>query len=58
MISQEETPNGKRTVRENIWGNIVGYVSGRRFIEFGVTNTSNRRTAEAWKNNDPDWRVA
>lgn len=34
-IDYPETPAGKRSVRRNIWGNTVGYVSGRRFWEFG-----------------------
>jgi hypothetical protein len=28
-------PAGKRTARRNVWGNVVGYVSGRRYKEFG-----------------------
>lgn len=44
-----ETPDGKRTVRENQWGNIVGYVSGRRFWEFGVVSSWNRETARLWQ---------
>lgn len=35
-ITFPETPAGKRTVRTNVWGNINGYVSGRRFWEFGT----------------------
>lgn len=39
-----DTPSGKRTVRCNIYGNSVGYVSGRRFWEFGTDHKS----AEFW----------
>jgi len=28
-------PEGKRSARRNVWGNVVGYVSGRRYKEFG-----------------------
>lgn len=45
----EETPKGKRTVRENIWGNIVGYVGGRRWKEFGPIAPWTRREAEEWR---------
>ena len=30
-----DTPKGKRSIRSNIYGNTVGYVSGKRFWEFG-----------------------
>lgn len=43
-ITYPETPAGKRTVRQNIYGNWVGYVSGRRFYEFGVDG----KTAAFW----------
>lgn len=42
------TPKGKRSVHENIWGNIVGYVGGRRFREFGCTGSWTRLEAQAW----------
>lgn len=45
-----ETPVGKRTVRINIYGNVVGYVSGKRFWEFGSRSATNEADAEAWKN--------
>lgn len=48
-ISYPETPKGKRSVKRNIWGNLVGYVSGKRFWEFGEAfNGGNEATAEAW----------
>lgn len=34
-IEQEETPKGKRTVRLNIWGNWIGYVGRKRWLDFG-----------------------
>lgn len=34
-IEYPVTPDGKRTVRRNVYGNVVGYVSGKRFWEFG-----------------------
>ena len=45
-INYPETPKGKRTVKRNIWGNWVGYVSGRRFWEFGVDEKSANFWAE------------
>lgn len=48
-INYPETPTGKRSVRRNIWGNLVGYVSGRRFWEFGQAyDAGNETTAKAW----------
>lgn len=29
-------PKGKRSAKRNVWGNVVGYVSGRRYKEFGA----------------------
>ena len=46
-VNYPETPAGKRSVRRNIWGNMVGYVSGRRFWEFG-SNASSERDADLW----------
>lgn len=40
-----ETPAGKRTVHTNVWGNTNGYVSGRRFWEFGT----DRLMADCWE---------
>jgi hypothetical protein len=40
-IAYPETPKGKRSVRTNIYGNTVAYVSGRRFWEFGCGASSN-----------------
>lgn len=47
-IEFPETPAGKRTVKNNIYGNIVGYVSGKRFWEFGSIDKCNEATAKAW----------
>ena len=33
-IQQEPEPKGKRTIRFNVWGNWVGYISGRRWLTF------------------------
>lgn len=53
QIPQPETPKGKRTVRGNIYGNLVGYVSGRRWIEFGDRwSQINQETAEEWRKAD------
>lgn len=41
-------PAGKRSVRTNIWGNVVGYVSGRRFWEFGADGITTRRESAMW----------
>lgn len=48
-IEYPETPNGKRTVRKNIYGNVKGYVSGKMFWEFGCNEIADK-VAEAWKN--------
>ncbi len=48
-ISYPETPKGKRAVRRNIWGGIVGYVSGTRFWEFGLAfRTWDEAVAANW----------
>lgn len=44
-----ETPAGKRVIKINIYGNVVGYVSGRRFWEFGECNSTSEADAEAWR---------
>lgn len=43
-----ETPAGKRSVRSNIYGNVVGYVGRSRFWEFGSASVSNKCDAELW----------
>ncbi len=45
-IKYSETPEGKRSIRHNIYGNLVGYVNGRRFWEFGVSDTWNGAVAQ------------
>lgn len=45
-VNYPETPAGKRSIRKNEWGNWYGYVSGRRFWEFGTDNKS----AVHWSN--------
>lgn len=47
-IVYPETPKGKRSIRVNIWGNVVGYVAGRRFWEFGTNNSVNEKIAGFW----------
>lgn len=47
-IDQEPTPKGKRSIRWNIYGNWVGYVSGRRWKEFGCQPWSEREAIE-WR---------
>ena len=42
-------PLPKRTIRRNIWGNIVGYEGGRRVETFGEAFTPwVEREAQAW----------
>lgn len=41
-------PAGKRTVKTNIYGNVVGYISGRRFWEFGADGITTKRESEMW----------
>lgn len=48
-IAQEELPKGKRSVRSNIWGNLVGYVGGKRWEEFGdCYSVMNNENAQHW----------
>lgn len=47
-IQYPGTPTGKRSVRTNIWGNVVGYVSGRRFWEFGSAGGWTDKVAAEW----------
>ena len=43
------TKPAKRTIRRNIWGNLVGYESGKRAEEFGDAFSQwNQREAQAW----------
>ena len=46
-VEYPETPAGKRSFRRNIYGNIVGYVSGKRFWEFGC-GASAEGDAQYW----------
>lgn len=42
----------KRTIKKNIYGNWVGYVGGKREVEFGT----NERGAKYWvETGDDDW---
>lgn len=46
-----ETPKGKRSIKGNIYGNLNGYVGGKRFWEFGDRwSAPNIRMAELWVN--------
>lgn len=42
-VNETVGKNEKRSYRKNIWGNVVGYVSGRREIEFDCCSY-----VEAW----------
>lgn len=43
------TKQPKRTIRANIYGNLVGYEGGRRVKEFGDAYTAgNKRDAAEW----------
>ena len=45
----EPTPKGKRSIRETVWGNTSGYVSGKFWITFGPTYAvGTAETAKAW----------
>lgn len=51
MTTSENTPKGKRTIRQNIYGNLNGYVSGKFWCTFGDAYFApNQRDAEAWLN--------
>lgn len=58
FIDHKTEPKGKRTIRVNIYGNIVGYIGRTRWIEFGINTPTNMREAEAWENHDPNWKDA
>ena len=48
-INLEETPKGKRTLKTTIYGNLVGYVGGKRWEEFGdCYSECNKNVAAAW----------
>jgi hypothetical protein len=49
-ITFPAAPVGKRTIKTNIYGNVVGYVSGRRFWEFGADSITVQREADMWAN--------
>lgn len=51
-IEKEVTPKGKRSIRFNVWGNWVGYVSGKRWIDFGCHACAESDAIE-WKNDSP-----
>lgn len=42
----EQTPAGKRTVRQNVYGNWNGYVSGRFWKNFGCDCVAGREAQE------------
>lgn len=39
-INYPDTPEGKRTVKQNVYGNTVGYVCEERFWEFETDDKS------------------
>lgn len=49
--AEEATPKGKRSIRANEYGNLWGYVSGKRWVEFGEEhNAAAQRDAAQWLN--------
>lgn len=49
MNTPEKTPKGKRAIRETVWGNTNGYVSGRFWKTFGPTyGVGVQEEAQAW----------
>jgi hypothetical protein len=46
-ITYPATPSGKRRIAQNGFGNWVGYVSGKRFWEFGCDVLA-EDTAASW----------
>ena len=54
-MNTDDTPKGKRSIRLNIWGNWVGYVSGRRWMEFGCQAWAEREARE-WLEHQPPQR--
>ena len=48
-MTKTDKPLPKRTIRRNIWGNLVGYEGGRRVETFGDAFAPwVVREAEAW----------
>lgn len=43
-IKELSPPKGKRTIKLNMWGNWVGYISGRRYKDLGCSEY----TAKEW----------
>lgn len=55
--------NGKRTVRRNIYGNLIGYIGGKRVEEFNGCDINpysqaEEKAAAAWMAGREDWQAA
>ena len=35
-IQEEPAPKGKRSVKQNVWGNVNGYIGGRFWQQIGI----------------------
>lgn len=54
-IPQDPVPNGKRTVRETVWGNTNAYVGGRFWKTLGATHDVGTKEAAArWLNGEDE----
>ena len=47
-VNYPNTPNGKRTIKTNVYGNVNGYVGGKKFWEFGCGSVA-EKIAIAWE---------
>ena len=62
-IDGKTEPKGKRSVRRNIYGNLIGYIGRTRWEDItGADRLAFSETeniaAQAWVKGDPDWRDA
>jgi hypothetical protein len=59
-INGTDTPAGKRTVRRNFYGSLIGYIGRTKWENIsgcGITEYSKEEeiAAAAWINGEPDW---
>lgn len=63
QIEAEAAPTGKRSVRRSAHGNLIGYISGKRWEvitsgDLTEYSAAEAKAAEAWMQGRTDWRDA
>ena len=63
QIEAETPPTGKRSVRRSAHGNLIGYISGKRWEiitcgDLPEYSAAEAKAAEAWMQCRTDWRDA